>query len=272
MSSSTRFRLLTSSIALLAALPAAAQQIPSSNGATGRSTAALEEIIVTATRRSEPAQRIPIAVSVVGGERLREGNLNSVRDLANEIPALNFRMAASNKDHAIFVRGLSTVSTSPGVESSVSSVLDGVVLARQGQATLDLLDIERIEVLRGPQSTLFGKNASAGVLNIVSKKPGDEFRGFLDLTVAEGVEARVRGGVSSPIVADRLSAGITAMASHFGGNVRNVFDGEKVNGFDRYGVRNRWRFTPSEPRRDCRRLQLLRRWSHDEQNDEQVFA
>lgn len=204
------------------------------------------EIIVTATRRSEPLQRVPIAVSVVSGDRLREGNLNNIRDLASEIPSLNFRTAASNKDQAIFVRGLGTVSTSPGVEPSVSTVLDGVVLARQGQATLDLLDIERVEVLRGPQSTLFGKNASAGVLNIVTRKPGDDMRAFIDAGAHEGQEVRVRGGVSGPLVAGRVALGVTAMAAQFDGNVRNVFDGKTVNGSEMVGVRSRLRLVVTD--------------------------
>lgn len=204
------------------------------------------DIIVTATRRSEPLQRVPIAVSVISGDQLREQNLNSVRDLASEIPSLNFRTAASNKDQAIFVRGLGTVSTSPGVEPSVSTVLDGVVLARQGQATLDLLDIERVEVLRGPQGTLFGKNASAGVLNIVTRKPGNDIRAFVDGSLFEGPEARVRVGLSGPLAADRVALGVTAMATSFAGNVDNHFDGKTVNGSDVIGVRSRLRLTPSE--------------------------
>ena len=88
------------------------------------------EIMVTATRRSEPLQRVPIAISVLTGDLLRAANLNGVSGIAREIPSLNFRTSASSKDQAIFIRGQGTVSTSPGVEPSVSTVLDGVVLAR----------------------------------------------------------------------------------------------------------------------------------------------
>jgi iron complex outermembrane receptor protein len=237
----------TASIIALAspALGQVAQPEAAAIDAGGEEEAA-EEIIVTATRRSEPLQRVPIAVSVVTGDRLREAGLNNVRDLATEVPSLNFRTAASNKDQAIFVRGLGTVSTSPGVEPSVSSVLDGVVLARQGQATLDLLDIERVEVLRGPQGTLFGKNASAGVLNIVTRKPGNQIRAFVDASAFEGGEGRVRAGLSGPLVQDRVALGVTAMAAHFDGNVRNLFDGRTVNGNDLIGVRSRLRLTPND--------------------------
>ena len=225
----------------LCAIPALAQ-----SEASGTAPVDDGEIIVTATRREQSLQTVPLAVSVIDGERLRSGNLNNLRDIATEVPSLNFRTAASNKDQALFVRGLGTVSTSPGVESSVSTVLDGVVLARQGQATLDLIDIERVEVLRGPQGTLFGKNASAGVLNIVSRRPGNVTRGFVDLNGFEGGEARARLALSGPVVSDRLALGFSAFLAHYDGNVRNVFDGDRVNGFDRAGGRVRLRFTPDD--------------------------
>ena len=227
-------------VATLIAVPAHAQDAEGQVGAAGG------DIIVTATRRSEPLQRVPIAVSVLDGDTLRRANLNNVRDIATQIPSLNFRTSASSKDQAIFVRGLGTVSTSPGVEPSVSTVLDGVVLARQGQATLDLLDIERIEVLRGPQGTLFGKNASAGVLNIVTRKPGDELRGSIDVGFFEGGEWRGRASISGPLAAGKLSASIAVLAATYDGNVKNRFDGSTVNGYDRYGTRGKLRFTPTD--------------------------
>lgn len=243
-------RLFLSCASVLAMLagglsPAWAQDAVAPSPADAASGADSDDIVVTATRRPERLQSVPVAVSVVDGDRLRTGNLNNLRDIASEVPSLNFRTAASNKDQALFVRGLGTVSTSPGVESSVSTVLDGVVLARQGQATLDLLDIDRVEVLRGPQGTLFGKNASAGVLNIVTRKPDALFRGFVDVSGFEGGEARLRVAASGP-VAENLSLGFSALGVHFAGNVRNVFDGERVNGYDKAGARARLRFTPGD--------------------------
>ena len=221
------------------AQPAAAEAAPDAVDASG-------DIIVTATRRSESIQKVPIAISVVDGDLMRHQGLANLKDIAGQVPTLNFRTAASNKDQAVFVRGLGTVSTSPGVEPSVSTVLDGVVLARQGQATLDLLDIERVEVLRGPQGTLFGKNASAGVLNIVSKKPGDDFRAFIDVSAFEDGEGRARVGLAGPIVPGRVAIGVNMMATTYRGNVRNLFNGERVNGSDKIGMRARLRFTPSD--------------------------
>lgn len=207
---------------------------------------AVEEVIVTATRRAEPLQHVPIAVSVIGGDLLRATNLNNLRDIATEVPALNFRTAASNKDQALFLRGLGTVSTSPGVEPSVSTMLDGIVLARQGQATLDLLDVDRIEVLRGPQGTLFGKNASAGVLNIVSKKPSFDTAGYIDVSGFTPGEGRIRAGISTTVLPEKIAANVSFLGSTWRGNVKNVVNGKWINGAEKLGVRSRILFTPSD--------------------------
>jgi iron complex outermembrane receptor protein len=131
----------------------------------------VDQVVVTARHREESLQNVPISIAVVNGDAAAAKNLNDIADISALVPSVDFRTGASNKDRTIFVRGVGTISTSPGVEPSVSTVIDGVVLARPGQATEDLLDIDHIEVLRGPQGTLFGKNASAGVINIVTKSP-----------------------------------------------------------------------------------------------------
>jgi iron complex outermembrane recepter protein len=224
--------------ALCACLPAAAQQ-STDNGK-------LETVVITATKRAQPLQSTPIAVSVIGGAALEESNLNNLEAISAQVPTVNFRTNASNKDAALFIRGVGTISTSPGVEPTVSTVLDGVVTARPGQATLDLLDIDRIEILRGPQGTLFGKNASAGVINIISRAPGKEFSGYADLSFFQGNETRARLGASGEMMPGLLRGGISVMAGKYDGNVTNVFDGSKVNGYDRKGVRGRLDITPSK--------------------------
>ena len=232
----------------IAQTPSAETRAPAApNPANTTASSDQADIVVTATRRPERLQKIPIAVTIVGGERLRADNLNNMRDIARIVPSLNYRNAASSKDQALALRGLGTVSTSPGVEPSVATVIDGVVIGRQGQAVMDLLDIDRIEVLRGPQGTLFGKNASAGVLNIVTKTPSNETRGFFDLGYyGRGNEWRVGAGVSGPIVADKIAASVTGFSGHYDGNVKNVWNGETVNGYSRQGVRAKLAFTPAE--------------------------
>jgi len=205
------------------------------------------DIVVTATRRPEPLQKVPIAISVVDGATLRSENRVSIQGIAAIVPSLNFRTTASAKDQALFIRGLGTVSTSPGVEPTVSTIIDGVVLSRQGQASMDLMDIDHIEVLRGPQGTLFGKNASVGAVNIVTRDPGDRLGGFADLGYyTGGDEWRARLGVSGPLFGDKVGFSLTGAYSHYNGNVTNVFDGSRVNGFRNAGVRGKLQFTPND--------------------------
>jgi len=226
--------------AALAVSPAFAQQAAKADDGK------VETVTITATKRLQPLQATPIAVSVISGSSLEESNLNNLEAVIAQVPTVNFRTNASNKDAALFIRGVGTISTSPGVEPTVSTVLDGVVTARPGQATLDLVEIDRIEILRGPQGTLFGKNASAGVINIITRAPSKEFSGYADLSFLQGNEQRVRLGASGEMVAGLLRGSVSAMAGKFDGNVTNVYDGSKVNGYDRKGVRARLDFTPSK--------------------------
>ena len=221
--------------AMLAALPVLAQQTD---------TGALTTVVITATKRLQPLQATPIAVSVLSGGDLEEANLNNFSSIAAQIPTVSFRANASAKDANLFIRGVGTVSTSPGVEPTVSTVIDGVVVLRSGQAMLDLVEVERIEVLRGPQGTLFGKNASAGAINIVTRAPGKGLGGYVDLSAYQGNEKRVRLGVNGGN--DMVRASLSALKGTYDGNVTNVFDGSKVNGYDRSGLRGRLEVTPNK--------------------------
>ncbi|MFJ5446963.1 TonB-dependent receptor [Methylobacillus methanolivorans] len=202
-------------------------------------------VTVTATRREASLQSIPVAVSVLDGKKLEQSNLNSIQTIANEVPSLTFRQQGGNKDSSIFIRGVGTISTSPGIEPTVSTVIDGVVYARPGQATLDLMDVERIEVLRGPQGTLFGKNASAGVINIVSKEPSADTHAYVDTSYYEGGEKRIRFGLSGTLVPDLLYASINGLWADYDGNVKNVLGG-RLNGYEREGARAKFLLTPNE--------------------------
>jgi iron complex outermembrane receptor protein len=206
----------------------------------------LETVTVTATRREESLQKVPVAVSVVDGEQLERDNRNNVSSIVQQVPTLNYRTGASNKDTSLFIRGVGTITTSPGVEPTVATVVDGVVFGRPGQSTLDLLDLARIEVLRGPQGTLFGKNASAGVLNIVSRDISEETRGYVDYShFGGGNENRLRFGIGGRL-SDSLKGSLSTLWGSYDGNVDNVHNGQEVNGYNRKGVRGKLEFEPSE--------------------------
>jgi iron complex outermembrane receptor protein len=223
--------------ALVAACFANAQQAPAP-AAKGEGTEQLDKITVTATKREESLQVVPIAVTVLSGETLELQNLNNVATITQQVPSMNFRLGASNKDTSLFIRGIGTLTTSQGAEPSVSTVVDGVVFPRAGQSTLDLVDVDRMEVLRGPQGTLFGRNASAGVVNIVTKRPSTDTERYVDFSYYQGNERRLRGGVSGEL-SKGLTGSVNAFVGKFDGNVKNVFLGEDVNGYDRWGVRGK---------------------------------
>ncbi len=205
---------------------------------TAPAMAQVEEIIVTAQKVKENVQDVPIAVSVLTSDRLDQTGTTSLETLSRIIPSVTFRRGTTAANSAILMRGVGTISFSIAAEPSVSTVLDGIVLSRPGQALIDLADVERIEVLRGPQGTLFGKNASAGLINIVSKGGTDEFEAEARAEWFEGNEYRMRGSVAGPL-GDGLSARLTGFYGNYDGKITNVFGGrrEQINGYERWGVR-----------------------------------
>ncbi|KPC54212.1 Pesticin receptor precursor [Amantichitinum ursilacus] len=224
-------------------------------------TAQVESVVVTATHRPQKLADVPIAVTVVGGDTLAQDNINSAETLTEAVPTLTFRKGNTNKDSAMNIRGVGTISFASGVEPSVSTVIDGVVYARPGQATLDFLNIDHVEVLQGPQGTLFGKNASAGVVNIVTKPIDKATTGYVDASWFEGHEARLGAGVSGS-VNDAVRASLAAYLGSYEGNVTNVYNGDTVNGYNHKGVRARFDLAL----RDDLDGTVIADWSHNKDN------
>jgi iron complex outermembrane receptor protein len=242
----TRPARLAQAIAAALALGTSAHGYAADASGTSAQPVTLQAVTVTSTRREESLQKVPVAVTVVDGEQLERDNRTDIASIAQQVPTLNFRPNASNKDSSLFIRGVGTISTSPGVEPTVATVVDGVVYGRPGQATLDLLDLERIEVLRGPQGTLFGKNASAGVLNVVTKEPSAETHGYIDQSFYTGNETRTRFGIGGTLVPDTLKGSLTTLFGSYDGNVDNKANGQELNGYNRKGARGKLEFTPND--------------------------
>lgn len=215
--------LSASSLALMHTAPAMAQ---------------VEEIIVTSQKVEENVQDVPIAITAVSGDRLTQAVVFSLENISTVIPSVTFRKGTTSANSAIVMRGVGTISFSVAAEPSVSTVVDGVVLSRSGQAFMDLVDLERLEVLRGPQGTLFGRNASAGLVNIVSKGGTDTFEAEASADWFEGEEYRLRAAISGPL-GENLSARLTGFYGSFDGNITNINGGRNntVNGYERHGVR-----------------------------------
>lgn len=205
----------------------------------------LEEIVVTAQKREESVQDVPIAVNVLTSDKIESAHAVGFENLQQLIPSVSFRKGNTNRNSAAVIRGIGTISFSTAAEPSVSTVVDGVVMGRSGQAFTDLYELERLEVLRGPQGTLFGKNASAGVINITTKKPSDEFEGNIDISAFEDDEYRLKGRVSGPL-SDNVRASLTAFKGDFDGYITNVFNGDTIQGYDRQGFRGMLEWDVSE--------------------------
>lgn len=198
----------------------------------------IQEIVVTANKVAENVQDVPIAITALTSERLETAGVNNLENITQLVPSVTFRKGTTSANSAIVMRGVGTITFSIAAEPSVSTVVDGIVLSRSGQAFMDVVDAERLEVLRGPQGTLFGKNASAGLVNIISKGGTDQFEAEARLEAYEGDEYRAKASVSGPVGTD-LSARLTGFYGSYDGNIVNIFGGQNrdVNGYEHYGAR-----------------------------------
>lgn len=239
---STAFRLTTLLLAGASAFatgaPALAQEAEAPDTSTESAAPGENEIVVTATLREATLQDVPVAVSVISGERLDQAGVGAVDALVDVAPSLTFTKGANELNSSLSIRGVGTTVFSVAAEPSVSVVVDGVVLARAGMGFQDLIDIQRVEVLRGPQSTLFGMNASAGVVSVTTKAPSPVLSGEFDTLVTEDGEFQQRGTVSGPI-GDNAGVRLSGFYNEFDGNTFNFYDGEKLNGYQNWGLRGK---------------------------------
>ena len=203
------------------------------------------EIVVTAQKRSENLQSVPLAVSVISADALADSNRPSLEGASQLVPSLNFQKSGTTLNQTIFLRGVGTATFSIAGEPSVSTVVDGVVYARSGEAFADTIDVAQIEVLRGPQGTLFGKNASAGVVNITTQMPKFEFGGSAEASYFDRNEVRLKGSVNLPLGQD-TAVRVTGIYGNYDGNIRNVTTNEWVNGYKRFGFRGQFLYEPSD--------------------------
>ncbi|MGC8517055.1 MAG: TonB-dependent receptor [Steroidobacteraceae bacterium] len=217
------------SFAAPAAANAAAQQ---SSGAT------LAEIVVTAEKRHQPLLEVPAAVTVVTGASLQSAGIDSAESLEQLVPTLTFERGSTNSNATLAIRGIGTQSFSPAAQPSVAVVVDGVVMGRPGMAFGAFTDVNRIEVLNGPQGTLYGMNATAGVLNVVTPDPTRHFEGNASISWYEGHEYHARLNLSGPLN-DHIGYQVSMLYQDFPGNIYNVYNHQQTNGYRRQGIRGK---------------------------------
>ena len=226
--------LLTTSVLCGAGLStsALAQQAAASPVSGG-----LDEIVVTAQRRAESAQSVPIAISAFSPEQLQTRGVTNTLDVGQFVPNLvaqnNTGLASAN---AYYLRGLGTAESIPTFDPPVGTYVDDIYLSRQNANNLSLFDIERVEVLRGPQGTLFGRNTTGGAIIAVMRQPGDTFGGYAEIGYGRYNKRQARASIDVPL-AESFAIKLSGYWQNDRGYVKNVTTGQRLNDDDGWGVR-----------------------------------
>ncbi|BCA62127.1 TonB-dependent receptor [Sphingomonas sp. HMP9] len=215
-------------------------------GETGNSS----DIVITATRRSERLSNVPIAVSAVGQAALQNSGGSDIRSLNQLAPSLLISSTGNESNASARIRGIGTVGDNPGLESSVAVFIDGVYRSRTGVGLNELGEIDRVEVLRGPQGTLFGRNASAGLINIITRSPEFDWHGNAEATYGNYDQKRLAAGITGPLIAEKLAFRVDGVYVKRDGFYKNVTAANgsesRINDRDRYFVRGQLLFNPTD--------------------------
>ncbi|KYC32772.1 hypothetical protein A0J57_09135 [Sphingobium sp. 22B] len=242
---------MTAVVALSAAFIAApgsqAQEAAASTEAQDSATPnGASDIIVTATRRASRLADVPVAVSAISPQTLQNSGVSDIRQLTQVAPSL---LVSSNASEAgaggARIRGVGTVGDNAGLEASVATFVDGVYRSRAGVALNEFGQIAQIEVLRGPQGTLFGRNASAGLINITTAAPESRLGGYVEGSYGNYDYYRLAAGITGPI-AEGLDARLDAAYTKRDGFLKDVISGRRINDRDRYLLRGKLRYEPND--------------------------
>ncbi|EOD1638273.1 TPA: TonB-dependent receptor [Pseudomonas aeruginosa] len=239
-------------LALGGALPASAADAPApaeeapplASSVPDKADTALGKVTVTARRREEDSQKVPTPITVLGGETLEVQRISRVQDLQQVLPSVNVAYIHARQS-SVAVRGIGNNPASDGLEGSAGIYLDNVYLGRPGMAVFDLLDIEQLELLRGPQGTLFGKNTTAGVLNISTRAPTFTAERTVEVSGGQDGYFQGRGTVSGPL-GETLAGRLSAYRTRDDGYIKNIHDDNYLNGGERQGARGQLLFEPNE--------------------------
>jgi len=240
-------------LALATAYPARAQDDPAAAEAPAASAAVDlpfgggndTEIIVSARRRDERAQDVPIALTAVSGETLERTGAINLTQIAKLTPSLVIRNNNARNTFAN-IRGLgSNAAQNDGLEVGVGFYVDDVYYGRIGSSQFDLIDLERVEVLRGPQGTLFGKNTTAGAINITTRAPSFDFGFTGEVSLGEDGYRQARASVTGPIVDDLIAFRVTGSYTERDGTLFNLYDGREINDYQNVNVRGQLLLTPA---------------------------
>lgn len=228
----------------LALVPVLAGAVLAQENASSARTA-VPEMVVTAQKREQNLKDVPISVSAFEQEDLERREFTQIDDLAYATPNMNIVSTADARTTQFTIRGITGQTLFPGAESSVGIFVDGVFVNNPIAQNFDILDVERVEILRGPQGTLYGKNTTAGAINIISRKPGDEFAARAAVQYGNYNDRRVKGSIESPIVDGLLYGQISATYHERDGYAENTFLGTDIDTDDVKALRAAFRYAPN---------------------------
>jgi outer membrane receptor protein involved in Fe transport len=239
-----KFKLLAATaLTLCIATPAFAQdtQADTQSGVDADDS---EVVVVTATKREKTLLDTPVAVTVAGKDLIEQAQIRDLIDLQTVVPSLRVSQLQSSANTNFIIRGFGNGANNAGIEPSVGVFIDGVYRSRSAAQIADLPNLQRVEVLRGPQSTLFGKNASAGIISIVTARPAFTFGGNVEASYGNYNAVVLKGAVTGPIT-ETVAFSLGANYNKRDGYIRDVALGKDVNDRNRYGVRGQLLFEPS---------------------------
>lgn len=242
----------------LAAAPAAAQDAGSDASDDNTASGGLTEILVTAQRRSESVQDTPLAVSAISGDSLAERGATDLTSISATVPGFNVSEQVGQA--RLTLRGIGVDNISTGAESSVAFNQDGVFFSRSAAALASFYDVERVEVLRGPQGTLYGRNATGGSVNIITNRPTFSLTGGVALTVGNYDTINAEGYFSAPL-GKTVAMRVSGQLQHHGGYGRNLTTGSDIDNKQSQAVRAQLLFEPND------RLTILVGGDYYHQND-----
>ena len=204
---------------------------------------ALEEVIVTAARRETTLQDIPVAVSAFDENEMERRQTFNVVDVVNNVPNLiGSNNIGQGTATTVFLRGVGTTESIVTVDTAMGFYVDDVYIGRQGVNNFSLYDVERVEVLRGPQGTLYGRNTSAGAIRVITKQPGEDFEASGQISAGKYSRWNLKGSLNTPLVEDKLFLRATAIVQQGDGYMRNITLDKDVNDRDIWGVRAALRY------------------------------
>ena len=212
---------------------------------SGVAQAQIDEIIVTANKREQTLQDIPVSVTVTTGDTISKAAIQDIIDLQSVVPTLRVSQLQSSTNTSFAIRGFGNGSNNEGIEPSVGVFIDGVYRSRAGSSISDLPRLERVEVLSGPQSILFGKNASAGVISIVTPKPSGETGGYIEASLGNMGYKNTKALFESAISED-LSFDVSGNMTQRDGYFTNIAGGAAMNERERWGVRGQVSWIPTD--------------------------